>query len=691
MKQLYVEPLERRTLLSTHNSVSAAASINYGEDPEVPTVSLSWTRAATTPIDGFDILRSDDGGMTYDSVGTSTDSSFTDEDALLEEDAQYSYQVCPFTNAGGDQLPLGTASVRTPLGIPGLQLSSSQDGSVTAECTSETISTQSFKLRWWPANDPSNSHSKVINQLQEQDDALFQISYAYTDVNGLNPAKNYDFSLTQFDGFATSDAQTGSTIPFSAPDNVQARVQNDQSLLITWQDDPTIATGFRVTWTWPSGSSFLSRSTTVGRNARGAVISGLLPGIDYGISVQAMDGKTESDPSLATTDAEIDPPLDLYFNGSDEDFDETPVTTSFANHSPATANATALQPDGDLIVAGTAHHNFVVARYLPSGGLDPLFGNNGRVTIDFGGTDSATGVAVRANGDILITGTSDRSFAMADLKSNGTLNHAFGHNGRIGYFNGQSLNASTLALASDDGGFFIGGIATSGSAHSAIVQQFQANGIANSVWDSATARIPNVTGAQTAMAIQSTQKVILACQMGNGIVISRFNRDGSVDASFGAGGEKIVYFGTSTQDVFGMAIDPRNNSIVLSGSAGSGAQSTFAIARLTANGRLDTTFNGTGEVQSFVKNAHASAHAVAVLPSGNVVAVGTANGNFAIAEFTPSGQLDKHFDSDGLATTDQGSPTDIATSLASPNDGSLYLAGTSGDDFSVAHYFIDAG
>jgi uncharacterized delta-60 repeat protein len=192
------------------------------------------------------------------------------------------------------------------------------------------------------------------------------------------------------------------------------------------------------------------------------------------------------------------------------------------------------------------------------------------------------------------------------------------------------------------------------------------------------------------MALQSTGKIILAAQQNNGIVIARFNRDGSPDATFGAGGEQIIHFGSSTQTVSAIAIDPRDDDIILAGSEGTGTHSTFATARLTSNGQLDTTFNQTGEVQSFVKNARASASAVTVTSSGQVVVAGTANGNFAVAEYTPTGQLDKNFDVDGLITTDQGSPTDSISTLVNDGDYSIYVAGTSGPDLSLAHYFIDA-
>ncbi len=373
------------------------------------------------------------------------------------------------------------------------------------------------------------------------------------------------------------------------------------------------------------------------------------------------------------------------------------ILTSFFNHShPPLPAPTALQPDGKLIVVGTAHHNFLIARYIAQTALlDPLFGSFGRVTIDFGGNDFATGVAVRADGDILITGTSGRSFAMADLKSDGTLNHAFGHmTGRIrGSFRPKPIAQRIECLLS------LLMVKDFSSAESQPMGRITARSSSNS----SRMEPPTRSGIQRPREFQTSPALKPRWRSNPRRKSSSPARWETASSSLASTGmarsmppsamaaNESFSSGNPHQDVHGIAIDPRNNSIVLSGSEGSGAKSTFAIARLTANGKLDTTFNSSGPIrgtaQSFVKNAACQrlqrpSHRAS---SGNVIAVGTANGNFAIAEFTPPGQLDKHFDSDDLATTDQGATaTDIATALANPNDGSIYLAGTSGSDFSVA-------
>src|SRR5262245_60820528 len=71
-------------------------------------------------------------------------------------------------------------------------------------------------------------------------------------------------------------------------------------------------------------------------------------------------------------------------------------------------NAVALQTDGKIIVVGTTDQggsgtNFAVARYNANGTLDTSFSGDGKTATDFdGGSDEATGVAIQANGKIVV-------------------------------------------------------------------------------------------------------------------------------------------------------------------------------------------------------------------------------------------------------------------------------------------------
>ena len=78
------------------------------------------------------------------------------------------------------------------------------------------------------------------------------------------------------------------------------------------------------------------------------------------------------------------------------------------------ASSVAVQADGKIVTAGFASQpaggrTFVVVRYGSAGSLDPSFGDVGIVTTSFGGGSAAArAVAIEADGDIVVAGTSNQ-------------------------------------------------------------------------------------------------------------------------------------------------------------------------------------------------------------------------------------------------------------------------------------------
>jgi uncharacterized delta-60 repeat protein len=105
------------------------------------------------------------------------------------------------------------------------------------------------------------------------------------------------------------------------------------------------------------------------------------------------------------------------------------------------ANAIALQPDGSVVIVGTADVNesapqAVVARVTSGGGLDPGFGSGGVTLLSPGANKSAANaVALQPNGKVLVAGDANvigegsGDFALMRLDSNGTLDPTFGSGG----------------------------------------------------------------------------------------------------------------------------------------------------------------------------------------------------------------------------------------------------------------------
>ncbi|HYH63910.1 MAG TPA: hypothetical protein VD866_04360 [Urbifossiella sp.] len=93
----------------------------------------------------------------------------------------------------------------------------------------------------------------------------------------------------------------------------------------------------------------------------------------------------------------------------DGTFDTTYGTDGIANHQfrvlgSDAGNAAALQPDGKVVIAGNTsfsfadNADFALARVNPDGTLDTTFGNNGVLTTNILGADTARAVAVQPDG-----------------------------------------------------------------------------------------------------------------------------------------------------------------------------------------------------------------------------------------------------------------------------------------------------
>ncbi len=108
--------------------------------------------------------------------------------------------------------------------------------------------------------------------------------------------------------------------------------------------------------------------------------------------------------------------------------------TDFFGHGDE-ANAVAVQPDGKIVVAGSAVHtgsdgDFAIARYKTDGTLDPSFDGDGKVTSDLGtGSDSANSVAIQPDGAIVVAGMAGDATALVRYTPTGEPDSTFGTGG----------------------------------------------------------------------------------------------------------------------------------------------------------------------------------------------------------------------------------------------------------------------
>ena len=199
-------------------------------------------------------------------------------------------------------------------------------------------------------------------------------------------------------------------------------------------------------------------------------------------------------------------------------------------------------------------------------------------------------------------------------------------------------------------------------------------------------------------------------ETGNDFALIRYNIDGSLDTSFGAGGKVTTdFFGQI--DSFGdqltaIALQP-DGKIVAAGVANNNsfAGGQLAVARYNLDGSLDMSFGSGGKVTT-VFDKPAVGNAIAIQPDGRIVVGGSdftfdADGtalpgshNFVLARYNSDGSLDISFGSGGKLINDFFGGDDDLSALAIQPNGKILAAGTATSsataaDFALVRYNTD--
>ena len=127
--------------------------------------------------------------------------------------------------------------------------------------------------------------------------------------------------------------------------------------------------------------------------------------VGEGLALQR-DGKLVLVGSAGVGTTSVFEVMRLNADGSpDTSFGSAGTASTSITTQGATANAVALQGDGKIVVAGqAAGSDFAVARFNSDGTLDTTFANFGKLTINFGFSDSAESVVVQPDGKIVLGG-----------------------------------------------------------------------------------------------------------------------------------------------------------------------------------------------------------------------------------------------------------------------------------------------
>jgi uncharacterized delta-60 repeat protein len=296
---------------------------------------------------------------------------------------------------------------------------------------------------------------------------------------------------------------------------------------------------------------------------------------------------------------------------------------------------------------------------VTNGALDPSFDGDGAAMLDSAGDETATALALRPDGKIVVAGNAITSATALDivvyrLKAdggpgpvNGALDPAFDRDGAAGVDTGAGETAAAMELR-PDGSVVVAGSARSGSNEHAIIAQLRPDGGDGGV---------------------------------NGALDASFDRDGVAGIS-GAGRDGLR----------AIALQP-DGKIVVAGhtSTAPGASPDGVVYRLNArggpgalNGALDATFGNDGRLVFETTDEDDEIQAVELQPDGRILAAGwrAIKGSRAVVyRLAPdgralaSGGLDPSFGAGGIATFPASSAFDVVHGLALAPDGGIVAGG----------------
>jgi uncharacterized delta-60 repeat protein len=216
----------------------------------------------------------------------------------------------------------------------------------------------------------------------------------------------------------------------------------------------------------------------------------------------------------------------------------------------------------------------------------------------------------------------------------------------------------------------------------------------------AITEFPNPDVAQ-AVAIQPDGKIVVAGGLSE-FAVARYNRDGSLDTTFGVNGRAFFGLGPSNNSAHAIVIQPDGKIVVAGESGPNNPVRGIVVMRFTASGVLDTTFSGNGITSVEIPGNQSVGTGVALQPSGAVVVggytqIGPGAFDLVVARFTSSGDLDLSFGTQGVIQ-EHANARSFGNAIATSPDGKILVGGytavgpfnASYDDFDFLLYRYNA-
>ena len=159
----------------------------------------------------------------------------------------------------------------------------------------------------------------------------------------------------------------------------------------------------------------------------------------------------------------------------------------------------------------------------------------------------------------------------------------------------------------------------------------------------------------------------------------RYNSNGTPDLSFGTDGRSVVPITGAYDESYDLVLQPDGKIVLFGYSQISGSGFDFSVARLNANGSLDTTFDSDGKATITVGTGADYPGKVLLQPDGKIVLVGTTTGNAgqdgALVRLNSNGSRDTSFGMNGVVVHSTAAGDDLAFDADLQADGKIVTAG----------------
>ncbi len=368
------------------------------------------------------------------------------------------------------------------------------------------------------------------------------------------------------------------------------------------------------------------------------------------------------------------------------------------------AYAVALDADGDIIVAGTHYESphpvaFAVVRYGPDGDLDASFGDGGATLLYPGeGGARAQRLALQPDGRILVGGTATTpgetardDLALVRLDADGSVDHTFADDGLFRYADpsGENLDLWSL-LVLDDGRVLL--VGATGSSN--VLLRLEPDGALDGSFGDGGVLEPALgEGARfTGNALEDGDRILVAGEValddGPRPALFCLGADGALVPAFGEGG---VAIGSRDEPGAGGALadvarTPEGALVAVGGDR---------VFGFTAAGEVNEAFSGDGATEFDVTGwweeppwnlAGPANRALAIDSSGATTVVGDVFNSLygsspgLVARLRPDGEPDADFGEDGLLSVQIGTDENRLYDVALDAAGRAIVVGCYADD-----------